>query len=401
MKISSLLLGGWLLLAGGVVGAEVAGEMQPAQTLAQYRELSATLRQLDRAQTAAELSRLGLERPLPPRYAKRFGFDPRQPAEFYRTPEGRRIADAVLSYQTPSGGWSKRTDMGASPRQAGQAFGVEKNYIPTFDNSATSTQFWIMARAYGATGDKRYAAAAERALRLILLAQYPNGGWPQSFPLRGKYHELLTFNDGVTFELLSIVRAAAQSEEGLQFLPEALRARAADSLQRGLQMLLKTQVVSDGRTTIWGAQHDPETLKPAAARAFEPASLATAESADLVLFLMELERPSVEIKRAIESAHDWFAANQKKGYRWAKGEHDYKELLPAANTDPLWARFYEIGSNRPIFGDRDGAVYYDIRKVSQERLRGYGWYTEHPYKVLKRFPDWRERHKPQKFEAVR
>jgi len=393
MKMYRLLSAGLLVMAVTSCFAEDPAGLQPAETLPAYRDLSEQLRQLDQQQMAAELLRAGLQKPKAAVHARYFGFDPRQPQDFYRSEAGRRIADIVLSYQTPSGGWSKRTDMGAAPREPGQAFGVEKNYIPTFDNDATSTQFWVMVNAYQATKDRRYARAAERALQLILLAQYPSGGWPQSFPLRGKYHDLITFNDEVVSGLLRIVRAAARGEEGLEFLPGALRARAADSLDRGLQMLLDTQVVAGDHKTIWGAQHDPQTLAPAAARAFEPASLATAESADVVLFLMELENPSEEIKRAVVNAHDWFAETQILGYRWDKAAgRDYKELLADADATPLWARFYEIGSERPVFGDRDGTVYYDLSKVSRERQRGYGWYTEHPHKVLKRYAKWRKRH---------
>ncbi|WP_346837438.1 pectate lyase [Microbulbifer sp. SAOS-129_SWC] len=392
MKTCRLLLAVILATAAASCSADRLSRAQPARTLADYRALSQQLRQLDREHMARELAQQQRQKPLPAVYAKRFGFDPDKGSNYYGTPEGRRIADIVLSYQTPSGGWSKRTEMGKAPRAPGQAFGVEKDYIPTFDNGATSTQFWVMVRAYGATDDKRYAQAAERALRLILLAQYPNGGWPQSFPLRGKYHELITFNDGAIGDLLEIVRAAAQNELALQFLPGDLRRLAADSLQRGVQMLVKSQVVIDGRTTIWGAQHDPQTLAPAAARAFEPASLASKESAEVVLFLMQLKQPSDAVKRAIVSAHDWFAQHRIAGYRWTQATHNYRELVPDQDADPLWARFYDLGSDRPVFGDRDGRVYYDVRQLSRERNLGYGWYTEHPNKVMKQFPAWAAQH---------
>ena len=39
----------------------------------------------------------------------------------------------------------------------------------------------------------------------------------------------------------------------------------------------------------------------------------------------------------------------------------------------VWARLYEIGTNRPIYGDRDGSVHYELSKISLERQRGYDW----------------------------
>src|SRR5690606_37795742 len=150
---------------------------------------------VDRDFLRAELLAEGLNEPaLPPR-TNRFGFNTNQPEAWYGTDEGRRIANIILSFQTPSGGWSKRTDMGQRPRRTGEHFGTEPNYVPTFDNDATTTQTVFLALAYNATEDQRYLEAYLRGVNLILEAQYPNGGWPQSFPLRGGYHDLITFND--------------------------------------------------------------------------------------------------------------------------------------------------------------------------------------------------------------
>lgn len=391
MTMPRILVFAIISLLTSACGAADPEGLQPAEALEQYRALSEQLSRRDHQHMEVELKKMGREKPLPAPHAKRFGFDSNNGLDFYKTESGRRIAEVVLSYQTPSGGWSKRTDMGTAPRRPGQAFGTEKGYIPTFDNGATSTQFWVMVNAFHGTGDRRYAESAQRALRLILLAQYPSGGWPQSFPLRGKYHDLITFNDGAMNDLMNIVAAVARGDERLQFVADPLRRLAADSLARGLRLLLDSQVKSDGVATIWGAQHDPETLAPADARAFEPASLATKESADLVLFLMSLENPSDEIKRAIVSAHDWFVRHRIDGYKWAKVD-GRRKLVEEEGADPLWARFYELGGDRSVFGDRDGEIYYDVDEISAERNLGYGWYTEHPYKVQKQFRKWRKKH---------
>jgi hypothetical protein len=49
----------------------------------------------------------------------------------------------------------------------------------------------------------------------------------------------------------------------------------------------------------------------------------------------------------------------------------------------LWARFYEIGSNRPIFIGRDSIIHYDVSQIEAERRNGYRWYTDEPAKLLK------------------
>ncbi|WP_226663523.1 pectate lyase [Microbulbifer aggregans] len=385
------------LLAGCSGDINAVESVKVAGNMKEYRALSEHFYQLDQKALQAEVQQAGLKKPLDAPATKRFGFDAQRAtsnAEFIASVEGRHIADVVLSFQTPSGGWSKRTDMGSAPRKPGQKFGKEKDYVPTFDNYATSVQFWVMVNACNATGEQRYCDSALRALQLVITAQYPNGGWPQTFPLRGKYHDDITFNDDAIANLLNLVGAVARGDARLAFVPEPLQKQARASLARGLQMLVDTQVAIDGEPTIWGAQHDAETLLPTSARAFEPVALATSESADLVLFMMSLDNPPPAVARAIESAVAWFEARKINGFRYERAGHSYKELITDEEASPLWARFYDIDSDRPVFGDRNGEVYFDLNQVSEERRAGYGWYTERPYKVLKEFRKWKKKPQP-------
>ncbi|OZB43070.1 MAG: hypothetical protein B7X50_02320 [Alishewanella sp. 34-51-39] len=63
--------------------------------------------------------------------------------------------------------------------------------------------------------------------------------------------------------------------------------------------------------------------------------------------------------------------------------------LLLSGAGPLWPRFAELNTNRPIFGDRDGELYYDVHQVSFERRQGYAWYTERPAPTLERYQRWR------------
>ncbi|MDO3383160.1 pectate lyase [Gilvimarinus algae] len=368
--------------------------LEPARSPQAYQRLSEQVRQYDHQAMTAELESSGRTEPLPAPPTSKFGFDPDAPVDFFTTAEGQRIAKIVLSYQTPSGGWSKRTDMSVETRQPGQAYGVESHYIPTFDNGATTTQIWLLAKAHQATDEPAYADAVARAVRLITLAQYPGGGWPQNFPLTGGYHDYITYNDEVMGKLLKVLHAAARRQPPLDFLPEPLVTQARQSFDRGIQAVLDTQVIVDGTPTIWGAQHHPQTLAPLNARKFEPLALATAESAELVEFLMELDEPSTELKQAIVAAHNWFATNRIDDYTWEQTSRGHNELFKKDGAGPIWARFCEIGSNRPVFGDRDGSVHYDVSEISQERRDGYAWFTGKPKEVLKDYPAWSAKHLP-------
>ena len=60
------------------------------------------------------------------------------------------------------------------------------------------------------------------------------------------------------------------------------------------------------------------------------------------------------------------------------------------NAPPLWARFYEIGTNRPIFSDRDGVAKHDLSEIGYERRNGYAWLGTWPAPLLeKEYPAWK------------
>ncbi len=350
-----------------------------------YVATSKKLRQADQDFLKTELRKVGQKKPVLPEYTKEFGFEVTQAPDWFNSAEGKRVMEVILSFQTPSGGWSKRTDMSKAPRQPGQAFGVEEGYIPTFDNGATSTQLRLLAQAHQATGDARYAAAFTKGLHFILTAQYPNGGWPQNYPLVGEYHDHITYNDALMRDLMAVLHDVAQAKNAFAFVTKEQQQTAQVSLKRALDCVLKTQVVANGTLTIWGAQHDAKTLQPAKARAYEMISLTSSESVWMLDFLMDLEKPSADIIKSVHAAAAWYEQNKIVGKTWTRGDTQLKE---DKNAPPLWARFYEIGTNKPLFGDRDDSVHYTLEKVSEERRLGYAWYTTSPNQVLKKYAGW-------------
>lgn len=344
---------------------------------------------LDKAAITSELKALDLPKATLPEHTAKFGFEPKQNDEWFKSAEGERIMGIVLSFQTPSGGWSKRTDMGKSARKKGEAFGVETDYIPTFDNDATSTQLQLLAQAYSVTHKKVYAEAFERGVQLILDAQYPNGGWPQNYPLVGGYHDHITYNDNLMKDLMELLYDISQGKDTFAFTPKKLRTQAQVSFAKGLDCIKKTQVIVDGQLTIWGAQHDRVTLAAAKARNFEMISLSSSESAWLMSFLMDIEKPDAGTIKSVHAAAKWLNENKIIGQHW---EHD--DLAPQADptAPPMWARFYEIGTNKPIFGDRDSSIHYAVGEISAERRKGYGWYNTVGNKVLAKYQTWAEKY---------
>ncbi len=357
-----------------------------------YFALSESLAAQDQTALQAELSALKQSQPTLPHKHKQFGFDPQPDIAYLQSKDAAKVAAIILSFQTPSGGWSKRTDMALQPRQPGQMFGVEKNYIPTFDNGATTTQLrWLAAfYPYAAKGlQPRVQKAIAQGIRFIVAAQYPNGGFAQTYPLRGGYHDAITLNDQVMVELLTLLRDGATAPQ-FAMLPATLRAQAIQSFELGIQWLLQAQIKIDGQRTVWAAQHHPLTLQPVAARAYELASLVSSESAGVTLLLMDIAQPSAPVVQAIEAAVVWFERTQirdTKMQRDATGIH----LLPEQGAKPLWARFYDLTQQRPLFVDRDGLRKNSVSELSLERQNGYGWYQTQAGAVLSAYPRWRKK----------
>ncbi|MBX3738856.1 MAG: pectate lyase [Candidatus Didemnitutus sp.] len=314
-------------------------------------------------------------------------------AQWFTGAQGRAIAENLLLYQYPSGGWPKNIDMAKPLSPAEKAELEERAHDDaTMDNGATTTQIKFLARAYAATQEPRYRAAAERGLDYLLAAQYPNGGWPQYFPLRKGYYTHITFNDDAMVKVLEVLKAVGEGSEPFAWIDVARREKARASVARGVACILQCQVVQNGTLTAWGAQHDETTLAPTWARKFEPPSLASRESATIVSFLMSLPQPSSEIVRAVDAAVAWFEKVPVHGIRWterpvAGGMERFAEKDPAAS--PTWARFYELGTDRPVFMGRDSVVHYDVNEIELERRNGYGWYSDQPKSVLKAYKLWK------------
>jgi len=351
-----------------------------------YYQQAKEVQQRDQQVLNAELKTLGLTEFTLPTATQRFGFDIHAPASWYQTAAGKQVANAILSLQTPSGGWSKRTDM-TVPREAGQHWGVEPKYVPTFDNGATTTQLKVLAKAYSATADQRYKAAFEHGVALLLLAQYPNGGWPQNYPLTGGYHDHVTLNDEATENILSLLLAVTEGKQEFSFVDSHLQQQAQQAITKGVALLLQIQQRDEAGLTLWAAQYQHRELTPAWARAYEMPALAVMESATLLDLLMQLPEPSAALQQAIHGAMAWLQRHAIYDKHWHRTE---RVLQDKPGAGPLWPRFAELGSNRAIFGDRDNALYYDVHQVSLERRQGYAWYTDRPARTLEQYQRWQQ-----------
>jgi PelA/Pel-15E family pectate lyase len=320
---------------------------------------------------------------------------------WYQTDEAARIADQLLLYQKENGGFEKNIDMALMlTAKEKEALAAKRADISetTIDNRTSYMQVAYLAKVITASLLKtsppanlpKYKDAFNKGVDYLLSSQYENGGFPQFFPLKKGYYSHVTFNDDAMVGVVKFLRDVAVKKEDYRFVDEERRATADKAVANALRLILKLQLDISGKKTVWAAQYDETTLKPAAARTFEPVSLTAGESVAIVRFLMEQE-PTTEIVDAVESAIAWYKANQVNGIRWIR-TNGQSAVVKDAAAPPIWARFYQIETMKPIFIGRDGVIKYDVSQIEAERRNGYAWYVDGPQDLLtKDYPKWKEK----------
>lgn len=151
------------------------------------------------------------------------------------------------------------------------------------------------------------------------------------------------------------LRDIALGKSEFSFVDEKIRQKAAEAVKKGIDCILKCQIVVKGKKTVWCAQHDEKTLEPCKARCYELASLSGGESFKIIRFLMMIESPTREVTEAIESAVAWFDKTKIVGIRVKRVKDISKPkgwdriVVQDSSSPPMWARFYEIETNKPFF----------------------------------------------------
>jgi PelA/Pel-15E family pectate lyase len=262
------------------------------------------------------------------------------------------VAEGLIAAQHPAGGWNYLFDFAGEESTRRWYDTIGKNgwrleefhhYYgnATFDDAGTSEASQFLLRLYLERRSSRLRAPVEKALRFVLDSQYPNGGWPQRFPLtsesglhgRPDYTRQITFNDDVAGENIKFLLMVYQT------LGDE---RAFAAIRRAMDIFVATQ--QRAPQAGWGLQHDAQTLAPIGARTYEPDALTTHTTANNISQLMNF-------------------------YEWT-GERRFIERVPEAlawldsvrlRDDQVQVRgrhyptFIELGTNRARIVHRRGS----------------------------------------------
>lgn len=319
----------------------------------------------------------------------------------YDKTEIRKIADNILLFQKDNGGWAKNFDMQAklSDEQVQAVINDKSVLNTTFDNGATHSQLTYLAEVYTISGEEKYKEGFLKGMDFVLEAQYENGGWPQFYPDTSGYRKYITFNDLAMVGVMEMLQKIVQHYPEYEFIDDQYREDINTAYEKGIDCILKCQIIDDGVKTVWGQQHDNVTFAPRGARIYEKPSICNLESTEITKLLMRIENPDNEVIDAVQSAVEWFKNSEIHGIRVETVESKEKEFVyhkadfdRVVVEDPdaprIWARFYELGTHRPIFSGRDGVVKYSMDEIDRDRRTGYGWYTYAPEEVYELYPDW-------------
>ncbi|MDH4410740.1 MAG: pectate lyase [Verrucomicrobiales bacterium] len=262
-------------------------------------------------------------------------------------------ARALLDCQLESGGWPADFDFeGEDPekwwlRQEVAAGVVEKgkqsNSSTLDDNKSQSALLFLLELAHDPSGrdDAALHEAVTYALYRLLAAQTKIGSWPQQFseaaPTDGivkkavipaewprefpkeKYTNFHTLNDGNLQKIVELMLRAHQLTGEARYLAAAKRCG---------DFLLLAQF--EGDQPAWAQQYNQEMV-PVWARKFEPPAVSSTESLGACFTLFEI----------------WLATGEEKYRTTIPAALDWLEQAKLPNG--RWSRFYEFGTNRPLY----------------------------------------------------
>ena len=260
----------------------------------------------------------------------------------------QKAANAIIWGQSHEGGWNYMIDFAGDRSMKEWYNTIGKNgwrleefqhYYgnSTFDDDITSDAARFLLRMYLEKLDSSYKPALDKAIGFILKSQYPNGGWPQRYPLKydfnkeghADYTSYYTFNDDVIWENTHFLIQCylALGEE-----------RFLDPIRRGMDFYLISQ---DG-CGAWGQQLNMN-LETAGARTYEPAAFLPGATCENALLLLKFYQYTGDAKylAPIPNAIQWLEAtalpvSQQEGRR----------------THPT---FVEVGTNKAVYVHRKGS----------------------------------------------
>ncbi|MBN1290506.1 MAG: pectate lyase [Candidatus Latescibacteria bacterium] len=263
-----------------------------------------------------------------------------------------KAANALIWGQHPAGGWHYLIDFDMTgirkwyDEAASKCWGWEE-YLQyygncSFDDYTTSAPIRFLLELYMTTLNPKYRTALLKAMDFILEAQYPNGAWPQRYPLRydyphdghADYTHYYTFNDDVISDNINLLLEAWEKLGNETYREAAYRA---------MEFYIISQLP---KPQAGWAQQYTMNMKPGWGRSYEPDAVCTVQTTNNIRDLQKFYKITGDRRflRPIPDALEWL-----EGAILTSG-------LPEGKTH---AYFYELGTNKPLWSHRSGTSIED------------------------------------------
>ena len=266
---------------------------------------------------------------------------------FYLAAE--KAAAAIIWGQSNEGGWNYMVDFAgdnslkkwyATAGKNGWRLEEFQHYYgnDTYDDDVTSDAARFLLRLYLEKLDPKYRPALDKAINFILKSQYPNGGWPQRYPLKydfkkaghPDYTSFYTFNDDVIWE-------------NVLFLIQCYQTLGEQRLLGPISEGMNFYLISQGKNGAWGQQYNMK-MEVAGARTYEPSAYLPRTTFGNALILLKFYQYTGDRK---------YLAHIPDAIKWLE-----KVKLPGnMNQNGLYTHplFVNIATDKPIFVHRKGS----------------------------------------------
>ena len=287
----------------------------------------------------------------------------------------KTVAQALVWGQHASGGWNYTFDFAgeeslkdwyATVGRSGWRLEEFQHYYgnATFDDSCTSQCAKFLLRIYVEKYDPSLRPALDKAIGFVLQSQYPNGGWPQRWPLmydhpfqgRADYSSFITLNDDVIPQCIDFLVQCYQTL-GLPGLKEPI--------YRAMYLCILLQ--QGAPYAGWSDQYYPDSLKPAHARSYEPRAISSSCTAAMVRQLMQYYRLTGDTRflQGIPAALDFIESLKlppSEVARWGRPSSDPDAILVP--------RFIDPDTGVPQYVHRVGSNWYNGHYFTNQDISG-------------------------------
>jgi len=286
----------------------------------------------------------------------------------------------ITTWQAENGGWRKgNLDGYAAPYDG---FGFQNSYfanLSTLADKATTSEIRFLAKQYAISENESnktiFKNAVERGVGFIIDAQHSSGGWPQVYPavdcLGCEYHNLMTYNDYVIPSAMLLLWDVSVKMDPFNsdIIDELNHSQIQMALERGMEFILRSQIVVDGKPTIWGQQHHPETYDSMSGRSWELACRTPNESSWVTAILLNWPDRSPDIVNATWGAVDWYEDNAIEDVRFDQNNG----TISRHNGALMWYRYYNVSQDEYFFSKYDSEKVYDLYDLPESQRSTYSW----------------------------